>query len=46
MAITDTIDKSIEELIGQLVHADASESLRIRSRISELEVLKEQYTTT
>ncbi len=46
MAITTRIDKSIEELIGMLVSADAEEALRIRARISELEDMKDEYTTT
>lgn len=46
MAITDTIDQSIEELIGMLPTANAEESARIRSRIKELEVMKDEYTTT
>jgi hypothetical protein len=46
VAITTKIDQSIEELIGQLVHADANEALRIRARIAELEEMKDEYTTT
>lgn len=45
MAITDTIEKSIAELIARLPNADTLESARIRTRITELEALKEQHTT-
>jgi hypothetical protein len=45
VAITDTIDNSIAELIEQLVDADSDEAARIRSRIAELESMKEQYAT-
>jgi hypothetical protein len=45
VAVTDKIDQSIEELIGQLASADNAESVRIRARIHELKALKEQSTT-
>ena len=46
MVIPETIDKSIEELIGQLPAADSIESARIRTRIDELKALKAEHTTT
>lgn len=46
MAITDTIEQSIAELIGRLPQADALESARIHTRIEELEELKKEYGTT
>lgn len=46
MTITETIEKKIEELIGQLVDADALESGRIRTRINELKSLKKESDTT
>ena len=36
------IDEQIEELIPKLAKADQNESIRIRSRISELKALKDE----
>ena len=45
MSITDTIEKSIAELIARLPNADTLESARIHTRIAELEALKDNATT-
>jgi hypothetical protein len=45
VTVTDSIEQSISELIAQLPGADDMESARIRTRIDELEKLKEQYAT-
>ena len=44
MAIQETIDSSIEELVGKLVTAGDEEALRIRNRIRELQTLKDTTT--
>ena len=46
MAIEETIDNTIERLIGQLGDANVAESIRIRDRITELKALKKEHTTT
>lgn len=41
MALEETIDTKIEELVGRLVSADDAEAVRIHTRITELKSLKE-----
>jgi hypothetical protein len=46
VSFDETIDNTIEGLIPRLAGASDRESIRIRTRIAELEALKEQHDTT
>lgn len=46
MAIKETIDNKIEELIEKLADANATEAARIHTRIDELKSLKKEHATT
>lgn len=44
--VTVDLDETIEQLSRQLVHANAREAARIRTRIQELKALKQDQVTT